>query len=185
MVDERFPNWDIDVENGTVYSLKYKKYIGSIDEKGYIQVEPPKGYKSKEYLHRIIWMVANQADILEGYQIHHINGNKLDNRLCNLELIEQSKHISIHNKEHKRMLGKYHTEESKLKMSKSQINNLKKSKKVMQLTLDGELIKIWCSANECGRNGYNQGHVSACCRGELKNYKNFIWKYYNEERDVA
>lgn len=25
MIFDKFPNWDIDVENGTVYSLKHKK----------------------------------------------------------------------------------------------------------------------------------------------------------------
>ena len=30
---------------------------------------------------------------------------------------------------------------------------------------------------ECERNGYNQGHVADCCRGERKTHKGFIWKY--------
>ena len=55
--------------------------------------------------------------------------------------------------------------------------NGKKSKRVLQLSLDGELIKVWESTNECGRNGFDQGHVAACCRGEQKTHKGFIWKY--------
>ena len=51
------------------------------------------------------------------------------------------------------------------------------SKKVYQYTLDGELVKIWKSAMDCGRNGYSQGNVSACCRGERGTHKNYIWKY--------
>ena len=51
------------------------------------------------------------------------------------------------------------------------------SKKVYQYTLDGELVKIWKSAMDCGRNGYSQGNVSACCRGERDTHKNYIWKY--------
>jgi hypothetical protein len=52
-----------------------------------------------------------------------------------------------------------------------------RSKKVLQLTLDGELIREWESTQECGRNGFIHGHVAACCRGERKTHKGFHWKY--------
>ena len=52
-----------------------------------------------------------------------------------------------------------------------------RSKKVLQFTLDGEFIREWESINECGRNGFSQGNVSACCRGERKTHKGFKWCY--------
>ena len=52
-----------------------------------------------------------------------------------------------------------------------------RSKKVLQLSLSGDLIREWESTKECGRNGFNQGAVAACCRGERKQYKGFLWKY--------
>lgn len=42
---------------------------------------------------------------------------------------------------------------------------------------DGELIATFKSAHEAQRNGYNQGAVSACCRGEKPHYKGFTWSY--------
>ena len=57
------------------------------------------------------------------------------------------------------------------------LTNGKLSKKVLQLSLDGELIREWESTQECGRNGFNQGNVAACCRGELPHYKRFRWEY--------
>ena len=60
--------------------------------------------------------------------------------------------------------------------AKARING-KLSKRVLQLSLDGELIREWESTRECGRNGFNQGNVSACCRGELPHYKGFKWEY--------
>lgn len=52
-----------------------------------------------------------------------------------------------------------------------------RSKPVLQLSLSGDLIKEWESTKECGRNGFNQGAVAACCRGERKTYKGFLWMY--------
>ena len=52
-----------------------------------------------------------------------------------------------------------------------------RSKKVYQYTKEGELIAVWKSTNECGRNGYNQCSVSKCCSGNLKTHKGYIWRY--------
>ena len=51
------------------------------------------------------------------------------------------------------------------------------SKKVYQYTLDGEFVREWESTNECGRNGYNQGKIASCCRGEIKTHKGYRWSY--------
>lgn len=168
MIDKRFPQWEIDVEKGTVYSLRLKRNIGTNGR--YSNV-------GGIGIHRIIWMVANQSEIPEGYDIHHIDHNPSNNSIYNLELIDEKTHISEHKK------GKKHSEETRNKISKSKIgvyNNPKKSKQVAQYTLDGELVKVWCGTAECGRNGFNQGHVSECCQGKRNTHKEFKWKYYEK-----
>ena len=62
------------------------------------------------------------------------------------------------------------------RIAKTQKNGIR-SKKVLQLSLSGELIREWESTNECGRNGFNQSAVAACCRGEKPQYKGFKWCY--------
>ena len=57
------------------------------------------------------------------------------------------------------------------------LTNGKKSKKVLQLSLDGEFIREWPSTMECHRNGFNQGNVAACCNGKKPQYKGFLWRY--------
>ena len=99
------------------------------------------------------------------------------------------------------MFGKHHSDETKLKISKvhkgkhiseeqkkklssalkgrimSDEQKKKLSKKVLQYTLDGEFVREWPSANECGRNGFNSGYIAACCRGERKSAYGFKWCY--------
>ena len=53
----------------------------------------------------------------------------------------------------------------------------KLSKPVLQYDLEGNFIKEWKSTRECGRNGFNHGHIADCCQGKLKTYKGFIWRY--------
>lgn len=60
----------------------------------------------------------------------------------------------------------------------SEENRKKRSKPVIQYTLDGEFIKEWSSATEIKRVlGFDQGYISACCRGEHKHAYNFLWKF--------
>ena len=51
------------------------------------------------------------------------------------------------------------------------------SKPVLQYTLDGEFIREWPSTKECGRNGFNQAHVTDCCNGKRKTHKGFRFMY--------
>ena len=55
--------------------------------------------------------------------------------------------------------------------------NRKGFKKVYQYDKDYNLIKIWPSTKECGRNGFFSSHVCACCNGKQKTHKGYIWSY--------
>ena len=61
--------------------------------------------------------------------------------------------------------------------------NGKQSKKVLQLTLTGELIREWPSAAECGRNGFDSSAVTKCCRGKLKTHKGFRFMYADDYKE--
>ena len=61
--------------------------------------------------------------------------------------------------------------------------NGKKSKKVLQFTLNGEFIREWPSTMECERNGFYSSVVCRCCRGERKTYKGFRWMYVEDYKE--
>ena len=57
---------------------------------------------------------------------------------------------------------------------------------VEQYTLDGELIRVWSSATECGKSLGSQSLISAICRQEentLSAY-GYLFKYADDPRDI-
>ena len=141
---------------GRVKSIKFGKeriLKPVTNSSGYLLVGLYKNNIEKKYsVHRLV----AEAFIPNPYnlpQVNHRDENKLNNNVDNLEWCTNEYNIN------------YGTRTERY------------SKPVLQYTLDGEFVGEWPSARECGRNGFNQGSVSACCRGELKTHKGFIWRY--------
>lgn len=74
------------------------------------------------------------------------------------------------------MLGKVHSEVSKLKMSRSS----KTKRKVVQLDMNNNMIKTYDSMKATEIDGFYCASVSACCSGKRKSHKGYKWKHYGE-----
>ncbi len=74
---------------------------GGVDSKGYFRVTID---GVRVYVHRYTWEQANGA-IPKGFDIHHKNFDKLDNRLENLELMCKSAHMLDHARQRSKQLG--------------------------------------------------------------------------------
>ena len=129
---------------------------------GYLQVQLCKDGKRKWF--RVNRLVATAfLDNPEGKtEVNHIDEDKTNNRVDNLKWEWHKDNIN-HGTRNERV-------------SKAMTNG-KLSKPVLQLSLSGALIREWPSVAECGRNGFNIGHVAACCRGEEKTHKGFRFMY--------
>ena len=68
------------------------------------------------------------------------------------------------------------------RISKTMTNG-KLSKRVLQLSLSGDLIREWPSTAECGRNGFNQAHVADCCNGKRKTHKGFRFMFADDYKE--
>lgn len=67
---------------------------GSIHRDGYRLVYD-KVSKTMQLEHRVVW-IARHGAIPQGTQVHHKNGNRLDNRIENLELLKTVEHRKRH-----------------------------------------------------------------------------------------
>lgn len=56
--------------------------------------------------------------------------------------------------------------------------------KISQYDLSGNLISVFDSGREAAiATGFNHENICSCCRGLLKSYKGFVWKYNGEKAD--
>lgn len=72
-------------QHGEGYILIYKPNHHFVNQNGYILE------------HRLIWEEYHKAILLPWAIVHHINGNKQDNRIENLEVMSISDHSIHHN----------------------------------------------------------------------------------------
>ena len=159
---------------GNVWSLNYKRtgraelMKTSKNTKGYLKVTLCKDGKRKHFLiHKLVaGAFLENPDNLP--QVNHIDENKKNNRVDNLEWCDNKYNCN------------YGTRNQRIAKNSVKLKNGKTSKSVLQFSLSGEFIREWPSTNEVGRNGFKQPNIVKCCLGERKSAGGFIWRYKKE-----
>lgn len=75
-------------DNGSIFSIKTRKFLGLKEQpNGYLMctLTSDAGVKSTVYVHRIIYQAFN-GPIPKGMVINHLDENKLNNNLDNLQI---------------------------------------------------------------------------------------------------
>ena len=171
---------------GKILSLNYRntgkaELMTPVERKdGYSQVGLRKNGKTKKCLvHRLVTeaFLENPDNLPE---VNHKDEDKTNNFVfLNEDGTVNKEKSNLEWKSHKDNINHGTRNE---RVSKA-LTNGKKSKKVLQLSLSGDLIREWESTNECGRNGFNKGAVCSCCNGKLPHYKGFLWIYADDYKE--
>ena len=154
-----FPQYQIN-ENGTVrHSITLNERKATVGKRGYWVISFKKNGKFYlRTLHRLL-AIAFIPNPENKREINHIDGNKLNCSLDNLEWVTPQENII-----HARVTGLHISDGDK---------------KVGQY-LNGELICVFKSASEASRVlSISRGNICSCARGNtrLKTYKGYEWKY--------
>ena len=145
---------------GNVLSLKKNKekiLKPIIGKDGYARVELcNENGKRKFFVHRLIAeaFIPNPHNLK---QVNHIDENKLNNAIDNLEWCTAKYNINFGTGIKKRA-------------SKSK-------KKVGRFSLNGKLLQVYDGLADAERAGYTHSAISEVCSGKRQSHKGYIWKF--------
>lgn len=158
-----FSDYVVIPNEGLIWSKKRKKFIGNKNQNGYYQtvLTDDNGKETKGCLHRFIYKAVN-GPIPESLQVNHLDENKSNNSIFNLNLLTPKENLNFGTRN---------------KRAGKALTNHPGMSKPVGAFINGELKLTFPSINEAGKNGFNQGNVVSCCQGERKSHKGYEWKY--------
>lgn len=129
-----------------------------INKPGYVTVNLCKANRYKSHdVHRLV-AKAFVEGFADGLEVNHIDENKQNNRMCNLEWVTKSQ-----NNRHG----------TKIERQAEQIK-----KPVLQYDTQGNFLKEWSSATDAEKclSGKLTGAISHCINGKTKTAYGYVWK---------
>lgn len=170
------------ITDGCIFSKFFNRYmLGTPNRDGYLTIylscidKQPRVF----YFHRVIWFYFN-GEIPQGYELNHIDENKSNNTLANLELLSRADNLRYGTRCERAAITNSKVQKGR-KFTKEHIEKiaLSKSKPILQYNPEtNEPIKEWISASEIHRTlGYNASFITRCCKGLHTKAHGYGWKY--------
>lgn len=137
------------------------------DTRWYLKVVLCKNTIWKQYfIHRLVALHFIHNDCMP--QVNHIDGDKTNNHVSNLEWCTSSENMK-------------HSYNISLRKSIFWSKHVK-SRSVNQLTLDGAFIKKWWCMSDIERSTWlSNSTISKVCQWKIKTSWWFLWRYADEQ----
>lgn len=151
-------------KTGKIWSNKKNDFLESKINNGYYHNVLTKNKKNYS-IHRLVALnfipIPNNKK-LDDLVVNHINENKLDNRVENLEWCSQKENCNAHSKE------------------------TSHSKKVIKMDFDGNELEIFNSMTEAGESiGLTRHAIGKACGNNNKKAGGFKWKYAEDKEKIV
>ena len=164
-----FPEYSVD-EHGNIYNKNNEKLSQCVNRNGYLMVKLCRnGYEKNCSVHRLV------ADSFydgyhEGLDVNHIDGNKQNNFIGNLEFCTRSenlKHAYLHN-----LKRSYLNDYDRKKGAKTSGEKSSRSVRVIETGV------IYPSIREYARQiGGHANTILACCNGRYKQHHGYSFEW--------
>ena len=130
-------------------------------------------------VHRVVYYAFHPDAPVKGYDVHHLNEDKTDNRLENLQLLTHSEHTSLHSTGEKHPMYGRTGEKNPMHGRTGEKNSC--SKPVLQYTKEGVFMAEYpCIYEASCAIGANQSNISKACLHKRNSAGGFIWRFKDD-----